>query len=159
MSLAFRRVDPHGTRVYMGTITERQNLHEAIAACAAAYDIHTATIDLLGGLNEIEFTAYDFELQIRKPSITIRRAMEIVAGHGTLAQLDGQPHGHFHLVVAYRDDDAPNGIVTLGGHVARALAYSVEFTLYAYDGEPVRRAPHPANGLQLWDLPELLAKS
>lgn len=158
MSIAFRRVNPAGTQVFMGTLSERQNVHDGIVACANACDIQTATLELLGGLHEIEFTAYDFEMQLRKPPLVLTRALEIVGGHGTLTQLEGKPHVHLHLIVAFRDSDAPYGIVTLGGHVSRALAFAVEFTLTSYIGAPVQRAPHPASGLQLWDLPLLTAQ-
>ncbi|MDW8318974.1 MAG: hypothetical protein RMN53_14170 [Anaerolineae bacterium] len=74
----------------------------------------------------------------------------IVAGHGTVSRLDGRPHVHLHLVLAWRDDAAPHGVALVGGHAARALAFAVEFTLTAYDGVPMERRPDPTTGLALW---------
>ncbi|MEJ5224932.1 MAG: PPC domain-containing DNA-binding protein [Anaerolineales bacterium] len=153
MSITLQHVNPSGTRVFMGTLTGDADLHAALAEVAAAHHIQAATFDLLGGLREVEFRAFDFDSQQRKPPLVFTRPLEIVAGHGTIALLDGRPHVHTHLVVAYQDPDAPNGIVVLAGHAARAVAFAVEFTLTAYDGAPVHRALHPATGLMLWNLP------
>jgi predicted DNA-binding protein with PD1-like motif len=58
-------------------------------------------------------------------------------------------------VVSFRDETAPHGIAVIGGHVARATAFALEFTLTAYDGPPVHRALDVGTGLQLWKLPEM----
>jgi predicted DNA-binding protein with PD1-like motif len=152
MKTAIRHINPAGTRVYMGTLTDRANVHEAFAEVARTLKIETAAFEMLGGLHEVEFTAYNFVEQRREPPIVFKRALEIVGGHGTISQLDNAPHVHIHLIVAYRDESAPHGIVVVGGHAARALAFAVEFTLRAYDGAPVHRAMHMGTGLQLWDL-------
>ncbi|NJN55347.1 MAG: DNA-binding protein [Anaerolineae bacterium] len=82
-------------------------------------------------------------------------AVRIIAGHGTISLLNGRPHLHLHCTLSFRDETAPHGIAVIGGHVARALAFAVEFTLTAYVGTAVHRAPHPQTGLQLWQLPPL----
>jgi predicted DNA-binding protein with PD1-like motif len=147
-----RRVDPAGTRVYMGTLTDDANIHESLTEIARTLNIQTATFEMLGGLHEVEFTAYNFVEQRREPPIVFTRVLEIVGGHGTISLLDNAPHIHLHLVVSFRDENVPHGIAVVGGHVARATAFAVEFTLTVYDGAPVHRAMHARTGLQLWDL-------
>jgi len=139
----------------MGTITDGADLHASLSETAQAYAIQTATFELLGGLHRVEFSAYDFTTQTRLAPLVFERALEIVAGHGTLSLLDGEPHVHLHLTVAFRDADQPHGIAVVGGHAAHASAYAVEFTLTAYDGAPVQRGHHTGTGLKLWDLPRL----
>jgi len=139
----------------MGTITEDSDIHIALAEIAEKHHIQTATFDLLGGLREIEFRAFDFDSQQRKAPLAFKRALEIVAGHGTISMLDNKPHVHLHLAVAYQDPQAPNGIVVLAGHCAKALAFAIEFTITAYDGNPVHRSKHESTGLMLWSLPKL----
>ena len=78
------------------------------------------------------------------------RPLEIIAGHGTISLLDGSPHIHLHLTLAYRDERSPTGIQVIGGHAAKAIAFAVEFTLTAYDGAPLHRAKHGGTGLMLW---------
>lgn len=158
MTVRARLVNPQNTRVFMGTITDRANVHETLAEMAGANDITTATFELLGGLHLVEFTAYDFEQQKRLEPIVFERAMEIVAGHGTISLLENQHHVHLHLALAYRDEKSETGICVVGGHAAVALAYAVEFTLTAYDGATVHRGEHPGTGLKLWDLPLIQSK-
>ncbi len=153
--ISLAQINTQATRVFMGTLTNGESLHAAFAHIARQQNIHAAAFHLLGGLTEVEFTEYDFVEKIRKPPLVFTRPLEIVAGHGTISQLDSQPHVHLHLIVSFRDQTAPKGIALLGGHAARALAFAVEFTLTAYDGLPVKRAMHQATGLALWDLPAL----
>jgi len=155
MSVAARQVNPQGNRVFMGTITDGADLHVALADAARAFNVQTATFEMLGGLHEVEFSAYDFTTQTRLAPIVVRGALEIVAGHGTITLMDDALHVHVHLAVAFREASAPYGIAVVGGHAARAQAYAVEFTLTAYDGAPALRGHHAGTGLRLWDMPIL----
>ncbi len=139
----------------MGTITEDSDVHIALAEVAEKHNIQTATFELLGGLHEIEFRAFDFDSQQRKAPLHFKRALEIVAGHGTIAMLDNKPHVHLHLAVAYQDPESPNGIIVLAGHCAKATAFAIEFTLTAYDGNSVHRELDKGTGLMLWNFPKL----
>lgn len=153
--ITLQHINPTATRVYMGTLTGGVEVHPALIEVARAQAIHTATFELLGGLTEVEFRSFDFEGQKRKPPITFTRPMEIVSGHGTLSLLDGEPNVHLHLAVAFGDTDTPHGISVVGGHVTRAVAHALEFTLTAYEGAPVHRKLDEGTGLMLWKLPEL----
>lgn len=152
MTVKARQVNPSGTRVFMGTITDKMAIHDAIAEIAGANVITTASFDLLGGVHLVELSAYDFERQERLAPIIVERPMEIISGHGTISRLDDDLHVHLHMSLAYRDASSPTGIQVIAGHVAKAIAYAVEFTLTAYDGSPMHRAEHPGTGLKLWDV-------
>lgn len=154
MTISLQQVNS-APRVFMGTLTDNANVHEAVAQAARAVQAATGTFELLGGLTEVEFAEYDFVTQTRKPPLKFARALEIVAGHGTLSLLDGEIFVHTHLMCSFRDETAPTGIALVGGHATRALAFAVEFTLTAYDGAPVTRALRAGTGLKLWDLPML----
>ena len=155
MTITLQHVNPQSTRVFMGTLTDNADVHTSLIDVAEKHGIQTATFELLGGLREVEFRAFDFDSQQRKAPLNFKRALEIVAGHGTIAMLDNKPHVHLHLAVAYQDSESPNGIVVLAGHAAKATAFAIEFTLTAYEGNPVHRAKHEDTGLMLWDLPKL----
>jgi len=155
MTITLQHVNPQSTRVFMGTLTEDADVHTSLLKVAEKHNIQTATFELLGGLREIEFRAFDFDSQQRKAPLNFKRALEIVSGHGTISMLDVNPHVHLHLAVAYQDSESPNGIVVLAGHVTKAIAFAIEFTLAAYDGNPVHRAKHESIGLMLWNLPKL----
>ncbi len=144
--------NPVGTRVFFGTLTDGEPLHAAFARIAAENWIQAATLEILGGITAAEFTEYDFVNHVRRPALRFERAMEIVNGPGTLSILDGKPHVHLHVVLSFRDPEAPNGIAVIGGHCASAKALAIEFVLTAYDGAPIHRAAHAGTGLQLWDM-------
>ena len=155
MTTTIKQVNTSGSRVFMGTLTDNADVHASLIEVAEKHGIQTATFELLGGLREVEFRAFDFDSQQRKAPLHFKRALEIVAGHGTISMLDGKPHVHLHLAVAYQDSESPNGIVVLAGHVAKAIAFAIEFTLTAYDGNPVHRSLDKGTGLMLWNLPKL----
>ncbi len=155
MTTTVKHVNPSGSRVFMGTLTNNADVHASLIEVAEKYNIQAATFELLGGLCEVEFRAFDFDSQQRKAPLTFNRALEVVAGHGTISMLDNKPHIHMHLAVAYQDIKSPNGIVVVAGHAAGAIAFAIEFTLTAYDGSPIHRALDHGTGLKLWDLPPL----
>jgi predicted DNA-binding protein with PD1-like motif len=155
MTTTIQHVNPTSTRVFMGTLTNDADVHASLIDVAMKHEVQAATFELLGGLREVEFRAFDFDSQQRKAPLHFKRALEIVAGHGTIAMLDNKPHVHLHLVVAYQDSESPNGIVVLAGHAAKATAFAIEFTLTAYDGNPVHRSLDKGTGLMLWNLPKL----
>jgi len=151
--ITLSQINTQSTRVFMGTLTNGEAIHDAFAKITRAQNIRAATFEMLGGLTEVEFTEYDFINKIRKPPVIFTRPLEILSGHGTISKLNDEPHVHTHLTLSFRDESAPNGISIIGGHAARAIAFAVEFTLTVYDGVPVNRAMHEGTGLQLWNLP------
>ena len=155
MTTTIKQVNTSGSRVFMGTLTDNADVHASLIEVAEKHGIQTATFELLGGLREVEFRAFDFDSQQRKAPLHFKRALEIVAGHGTISMLDGKPHVHLHLAVAYQDSESLNGIVVLAGHAAKATAFAIEFTLTAYDGNPVHRSLDKGTGLMLWNLPKI----
>ena len=150
--ITLQHINTKSTRVFMGTLTNGENIHEAFAKIVDAENIHAATFEMLGGLTEVEFTEYDFINKIRKPPLVFKRPLEIVSGHGTISRLENEAHVHIHLTLSFRDESAPNGIAVIGGHSSRAVAFAVEFTLTAYDGVKVNRQMHEGTGLHLWKL-------
>jgi predicted DNA-binding protein with PD1-like motif len=154
MTITLKHVNPSGIRVFMGALTDDADVHASLIEVSEKHNIQTATFELLGGLQEVEFRAFDFDSQQRKAPLHFKGALEIVSGHGTITLLE--PHVHLHLAVAYQDSGtSPNGIVVLAGHVTKAIAFAIEFTLTAYDGNPVHRSLDKGTGLMLWHLPEL----
>ncbi|MCP5101203.1 MAG: DUF296 domain-containing protein [Chloroflexi bacterium] len=152
MSYKSMPINQSGTNVFVGTITNGDDLHESLLAVAAANGVQAGILFLLGGLHEVTFTAYDFERQERQRPLTFTRPLEIVGGHGTISQLDGRLHLHLHLITSFRDENVPHGIQVVGGHVAHASVFAVEFVMHGYDGTAVHRQLDPTTGLKLWSI-------
>ena len=154
MTISLAHVNTQSTRVFMGTITAEEYIHDALAKIAKTENIQAATFELLGGITSVELSEYNFQTRERNPSLFFFRPLEILSGHGTISLLDGEPQVHFHLTLSYQDEEANDtGVVVIGGHVIQAKAFAVEFTLTAYDGVPVHRKMHEGTGLKLWNLP------
>ena len=154
MAISLAHVNTKATRVFMGTITDEEHIHDALAKIAKKENIQAATFELLGGITSVELSEYNFQTRERNPSLFFFRPLEIIAGHGTISLLDGEPYVHLHLTLSYQDEEANDaGVVVIGGHASSAKAFAVEFTLTAYDGVPVQRAMHEGTSLKLWDFP------
>ena len=154
MGISLAHVNTKATRVFMGTITDEEYIHDALAKIAKKENIQAGTFELLGGITSVELSEYNFRTRERNPSLFFFRPLEILSGHGTISVLDGEPHVHLHLTLSYQDEEANDtGVVVIGGHVIQAKAFAVEFTLTAYDGVPVHRKMHEGTGLKLWNLP------
>lgn len=152
--ITLQRINTQATRVFMGTITNGEAIHDSFVKIANAENIHAATFEMLGGLTEVEFTEYDFINKIRKPPLVFKRPLEIVSGHGTISRSNNEAFIHAHLTLSFRDESVSHGIAVIGGHAARAIAFAVEFTLTAYDGVALNRQMHEGTGLNLWQLPD-----
>lgn len=150
MAIQMRHINPAGTRVFMGQFL-REEIHPALTRIMTEQNIRAGSVQLMGTMTDVEFRAYDFTTKTRRAPIMFSGALEIVNAQGHLSMNDGQPHVHLHASVTVPH----SGIWVAGGHVQRAVAFAVEFTLWAYDGdELVRRFDHDV-GLSIWDVPEL----
>lgn len=153
MTITLSHINTKSTRVFMGTLTNGEAIHDSFVKIADAENIHAATFEMLGGLTEVEFTEYDFINKIRKPPLVFNRLLEIISGHGTISRSNNEAHVHTHLTLSFRDESAAHGIAVIGGHAAKAIAFAVEFTLTVYDAVKVNRQMHDGTGLNLWGLP------
>ncbi|MBW4436822.1 MAG: DNA-binding protein [Pleurocapsa minor GSE-CHR-MK-17-07R] len=149
-----QRVNPKGTRVYMGTITAA-DLHESLQQVATEWQVTAGLVTLLGTLYDAELTAIDLDSQTRTPPVSLSGTLEIVGGHATISRMADAPHVHAHLVLSTRTGDDMASIAVYAGHVSKARVHAVEFVLTAYDGVPVERAIHARSGLNLWKLPTI----
>lgn len=153
MPITLSHINTKSTRVFMGTLTNGESIHQAFIKIADAENIHAATFEMLGGLTEVEFTEYDFINKIRKPPLAFKHPLEIVSGHGTISRSENEAYVHTHLTLSFRDESAPHGIAVIGGHAAKAIVFAVEFTLTVYEGVKVNRQMDEGTVLNLWHLP------
>src|SRR5690606_24551485 len=99
--ISLSHINTQSTRVFMGTLTNGEAIHDSFAKIALAQNIYAATFEMLGGLTEVEFTEYDFINKMRKPPLVFARPLEIISGHGTISRLNDEPHIHTHLTLSF----------------------------------------------------------
>ncbi len=150
MSIRMQQVGTAGTRVYMGSILNEE-LHPVFARLMTELNIRAGSVQFIGGLTDVEFRSWDILSKTRRPPVTFSGALEVVSSQGHLSYQDGAPHIHLHATVTVPH----SGIWVAGGHVQRAMAFAVEFTMWAYDGGELVRRYDPQTGLNIWDQPEL----
>lgn len=149
MCIRMQHINTQGTRVYMGTILDEE-LHPAFRRLMDEYQIYAGSVQFIGGLTQIEFRSYDLQKKIRRPPVSHCGALDVVHAYGHLSYRDDLPHVHLHAAVTVPH----SGIWTTGGHVERATAFAIEFTIWAYDGAALTRSFDEATGLDLWQQPE-----
>jgi predicted DNA-binding protein with PD1-like motif len=150
MGIRMQQVNAQATRVYMGTIMNEE-LHPAFVRLMIELNIRAGSVQLMGGLTDIEFRNYDILTKTRRAPILFSGGLELVTSHGNLSYLDGSPHVHLHATVTVPH----SGVWVAGGHVQRAMAFAVEFILHAYDGDDLIRRFDEETGLSLWEQPEI----
>ena len=60
MSITLQQVNPLGSRVFMGTITQGTAVHTGLAATAKVHNIQPAAFELLGGLHLLFFSRRNY---------------------------------------------------------------------------------------------------
>ena len=150
MSIRMQQVNAQATRVYMGTILNEE-LHPAISRLMIELNIRAGSVQCIGGLTDVEFRNYDIISKTRRAPIIFSGSLEFVNSLGHLSYFEGSPHVHLHATVTVPH----SGIWVAGGHVQRAMASAVEFTVRAYDGMELIRRLDEETGLSLWEQPEL----
>lgn len=150
MTIRTGQVNTQATRVYMGSIINEE-LHPAFIRLMNELNIRAGSVSFIGGLTHVEFRSYDILTKTRHAPVSFSGAIEVVTAHGHLSYQDDAPHVHLHASVTVPH----SGIWSAGGHIQQAMAFAVEFTLWAYDGGDLNREHDEETGLHLWKQPDL----
>jgi uncharacterized protein len=135
----------HETDRLLVRLDRGEELVESLLAVAADEQLESALVLGIGALEEIELGYYALGerryLRRRFPGIH-----ELLSLSGNLAQLDGKPFLHAHVVLGNRD------FSVLGGHLFRGrVAVVVEAMLFPGE-QAIGRAMDEGVGLNLWRL-------
>lgn len=132
-------------RTFMLRLAEGEDVSKAILDFAADKQIASAEITGIGALSDAVLGF--FELQNRDyHRNTVNEQVEVVSLVGNIAEQNGKPKLHAHVVVARRDGMAMGGHL-LGGHVRPTLELVV-----TESPAHLQRKTDPKTGLPLLDL-------
>ena len=129
--------------VVLVSLERGEDLLDGLARAIDELGFETASIELIGGLDEAVVGYYDRGSKEYRP-ITATH-VEIASGLGNVSLRDGRPFVHLHLVVSGADGSA------LGGHALEGcLAFIVEAVIRPFKGAAPTRREQPDIRLSVW---------
>jgi predicted DNA-binding protein with PD1-like motif len=124
------------------------DLFDGVRTLCQKHDIRCGELRGIGSLEQAELTAFDQGSRRWKPA-------RVLSGGGLeLLHLVGnisEEHGAVSIqaqATLMRDRDT--GMEVIGGHLQRAVVYSVELVIETFDDVLLRRQVDPASGLSRW---------
>jgi predicted DNA-binding protein with PD1-like motif len=134
-----------GERTFVLVCEKDDDPIAAITRLAREHRIAGASFKAIGAFREAVLAYFDpTELQyLHNP---IDEQVEVVSLVGDIAQKDGEPRVHAHVVVACRDGS------TRGGHLLGAKVWPTLEVVLTETPAPLRKRSDPETGLALIDL-------
>lgn len=133
-------------RVFGETVVVRldkgEEIHEQLHIVAEQEQIHLATVQGIGTLNEFKVGVFNAQTQ-KYHAYQFHGNFEITSLSGTITTKDGACFPHLHMSAANQDG------VVMGGHLNRAVvSVTCELVIHRLPGL-VGREPDPESGLQI----------
>ena len=124
------------------------DLFDSIRALCQKHRIRCGELRGIGSLEQAELAAFDQAQRRWKTARTLAGGgLELLHLAGNLSEEDGAISIHCQATLM-RDRDA--GVEVLGGHLRRAVVYSVELVIETFDDLVLRRQTDAATGLARW---------
>jgi predicted DNA-binding protein with PD1-like motif len=124
------------------------DLFEGIRALCQKHRVRCGELRGIGSLEQAELSAFDQAQRRWKPARTVAGGgLELLHLAGNLSEEDGAISIQCQATLM-RDRDA--GVEVLGGHLRRAVVYSVELVIESFDDLVLRRQADAATGLSRW---------
>lgn len=142
-----RQVSDLPRREFILRLETGEEINTTVLAFAERHDVRAAGITGIGALSDATLGFFDLDRRDYHRNEFNEQA-EIVSLIGNLAEKDGKPKLHAHIVLARRDGSTLGGHL-LGGHVRPTLELVILDTPHQ-----LRRKTDPETGLALLDMPE-----
>jgi len=124
------------------------DLFDSIRALCQKHRIRCGELRGIGSLEQAELAAFDQAQRRWKTARTLAGGgLELLHLAGNVSEQDGAISIHCQATLM-RDRDA--GVEVLGGHLRRAVIYSVELVIETFDDLVLRRQTDAATGLARW---------
>lgn len=124
------------------------DLFDSIRALCQKHRVRCGELRGIGSLEQAELAAFDQRERRWKPARTLAGGgLELLHLMGNLSEEDGALSIQCQATLM-RDRDA--GVEVLGGHLRRAIVYSVELVIESFDDVVLRRQADAATGLPRW---------
>jgi len=144
--------ESHRGRRIVGTLDRGADLFDALRAVCQRHEVRSGELRVTGSLERADLSSYDQAARQWKPTRSLEGGLELLQLSGTIAEESGA------LVFSARAAlmrDRDTGVEVVGGHLSRAVVFSIEFVIDSFDDLLLRRQRDPDTGLG--QLHELLA--
>lgn len=118
-------------------------LDEGLRRFAGAESILGASLSAIGALAEVELLWFDWEAKDYRTAVALQEQVEILSLLGDIAENEGEPAVHAHVVIGRSDGTAH------GGHLEHAIVRPTCEVVVRETPEPLRKAIDPESGLAL----------
>ncbi|MGA0568086.1 PPC domain-containing DNA-binding protein [Rathayibacter sp. KR2-224] len=105
--------------------------------------IESASFTAIGALSSVRLAWFDWEAKQYRVSVELEEQVELVSLVGDVAENDGKPEVHAHVVIARSSGDA------LGGHLRHAIIRPTCEVVLTETEEQLRKRVDPESGLPL----------
>lgn len=135
-------------RTLVGRLERGEELIDAITRLCHREKVQAGVFSALGSLSEAELKTYDSELREYVSVVKTQQLVEVASLTGNVSTVGPE------LVVqasALLVAESLGQVQVLGGHIASAKAYALEFSLQVFDDLQLERTFDVATGLPLWN--------
>jgi predicted DNA-binding protein with PD1-like motif len=134
--------DAHGQRTYAVILASGDEVMSSLGDFVSREKIMAAQISAIGALSDVVLEYFDWETKdyIKSP---LREQVEVASLLGDVAELDGKPALHLHIVVGKRDGQA------MAGHLGEAHVRPTLEVIVTESPAHLRKRYDPASRLAL----------
>ncbi|GAB3799043.1 hypothetical protein GCM10028798_11940 [Humibacter antri] len=118
-------------------------LLEGLGEFAKRERIESASFTAIGALSSVQLAWFDWEAKEYRTSVELQEQVELVSLVGDVADNEGEPSVHAHVVIARSTGEA------LGGHLQRAVVRPTCEVVLTGTEERLRKRVDPESGLPL----------
>lgn len=134
--------DSHGQRTFAVILSTGEEVMGTLKQFVTQQKITAAQISAIGALSEVVLLYFDWDKKDYM-KIPVREQVEVASLLGDVAEADGKPAIHLHIVVGKRDGQA------MAGHLGEARVRPTLEVIITESPAHLRKRHDPESGLAL----------
>ena len=138
----FRKID-ESPQTFILVFATGDELAEGLLRFAQEQKLSAASFEAIGALSSVRLGWFSWESKRYEPSVTLDEQVELVSLIGDVAQQDGKPVVHAHVVIGKQDGTAH------GGHLLQAHVRPTCEVVLTESPAHLQKVIDPESGLAL----------
>ena len=139
--------EERGLRTFLLVMDKGDEAFERITTFATAHSVDAASLTAIGAVREATLGYFDPQITDYR-STRFAEQMELASFIGDIADNDGKPALHAHVVLGRRDSSA------VAGHLQRLIVYPTMEVVLTETPAHLRKRVDPETGLALIAVPD-----